>query len=103
MARRYMCAVDRSKIIKVVKVVDLFYFKDISILTVAVSIFGVKLHCLHVFTRGVHPKFDIYCVAALLSLGSLEKSVHLLGVLDVAIELLPPRIIQNCIVSCILG
>ena len=53
--------------------------------------------------RYMHPKLDIYCVPVLLILGSLEKAVHLLGVLDVATELLPFRIIQKVIFSCILG
>ena len=50
-------------------------------------------------TRDIHPKLDLYCVHVLLILGSLEKAVHILGVLDVAMELIPPRLIKKAIVS----
>ena len=50
-------------------------------------------------TRDLNPKLDLSCVTALLRLGSFEKAVHLLGVLDVATELIPPRLIQKVIGS----
>ena len=49
-----------------------------------VSVLCIKHHPLLVVTRYLHPKLDIYCVTALLSLGILEKAVHILVLLDKA-------------------
>ena len=103
MSGRDTCAVDRPKRIEGVKFVDLFYFKDIKTLPVDVSIVGIKKHCLLVVTRDLHPKLDIYCLSALLILFRLEKAVNIIGVIDTAMELLPPRFIKNVIVSYIIG
>ena len=103
MSGRDTCAVDRPKRIEGVKFVDLFYFKDIKTLPVDVSIVGIKKHCLLVVTRDLHPKFDLYYVNVMIILGILDKLVHLLVILDVAAELLPPRLIHKVIASCIPG
>ena len=66
-----------------------------------VSVLCIKHHPLLVVTRYLHPKLDIYCVTALLSLGILEKADHLLVLIDIATELLPPSLIQEGIVSYI--
>ena len=95
---RDMYAADRPKRIKGVEVVDLFEFKDLSILTVVVSIVGIKYHRLLMTTKDLHPKLDIYCVPTLLILGSLEEVVHLLDIIDVAMDFLPPRLIHKVIV-----
>ena len=49
-------------------------------------------------TKDLHPKLDIYCVPTLLILGSLEEVVHLLDIIDVAMDFLPPRLIHKVIV-----
>ena len=45
-------------------------------------------------TWNLHAELDFYCVTALLSLGNIEKAVHILGVLAISTKLIPSRLIH---------
>ena len=89
--RRDTCLVDRTKGFKIIEVIDLPQFQEISILQVGVSIISIKHHCLIVITRNLHPKLDLHYITSLLSLGSLEEAVHILSVIHISKELLSSR------------
>ena len=103
MTRRDKRLVDRTKGLKMIKVVDFLQLQDLSILPVGVSIIRIKNHYLLIFTGDIHSKIDPQCIILMLSLGSLEEAVCLLIVLHIAVEHLPSSIVDEVIIMCILG
>ena len=103
MTRRDTRLVDRTKGLKMIKVVDFLQLQDLSILPVGVSIISIKNHYLLIVTGNIHSKTDPQCIILMLSLGSLEEAVCLLIVLHIAVEHLPSSIVDEVIIICILG
>ena len=102
MTRRDKRLVDRTKGLKMIKVVDFLQLQDLSILPVGVSIISIKNHYLLIVTRNIHSKIDPQCIILMLSLGSLEEAVNLISVLDVSTDLLPSRLVYEVIITCLL-
>ena len=101
--KRDMCLADRTKVFKIIEVLDLLHFQDLIILPVGVSIVSIKQNCLLAITKNIHPKLDIHCIILLLSLVRLEEAGHLRSVLHIAAELIPSRLVNEVIIKCILG
>ena len=45
-------------------------------------------------TGNLHAEIDLSSVVALLSLGSFEEEVHIFGIIDTPVQLLPARIVN---------
>ena len=100
--RRNESAHVRAKIIEGVKVIDLLYFEEFSVLPVSVTILGVKHNLLLVVTRDIHTKLDLNSVAEILSLVIFEETVNFIGLLKIPTHLLPYRTIDYIMVTNIL-